>query len=252
MADTDKGQILLADDEETFLESAAELLREEGYKCDCTGDAHGARKLLDSGDYDVVIADIKMPGNPDLEFVRDLPSIAPGVPVILVTGYPSLDTAIGCLDLPVAAYLVKPVDLKELLEQVESAMASRQAVRVMQQAQERLEQMPREVRTLEELSRSGPRDGSPLAIKAFLTLSIRNVMSALSDIEHLAQALAASTQDEATCRLLKCPRLTAMLAVLKETIDALRASRNAFKSREIADLRTKLERFYEQATRRNA
>ena len=88
------GRILIADDEETFLMSTADLLRNEGFECDCAPDATSAAQMLRSGDHDLLIADIKMPGNFELEFIRDLPQIAEGLPVILVTGYPTLDTAI--------------------------------------------------------------------------------------------------------------------------------------------------------------
>ena len=88
----------------------ADLLRKEGYHCDCALDAATAAEMLRSDRYELLIADIKMPGNPQLELIKDLPNIAQDVPVILVTGYPSLNSAIQSVQMPVAAYLVKPVD----------------------------------------------------------------------------------------------------------------------------------------------
>jgi PAS domain S-box-containing protein len=121
------GRLLLVDDEETFLRSTAALLRREGYECVCASDAATAAKLLREDGYDVLITDIKMPGNIDLELVRELPHIATGVPVILVTGYPSLQTATAAVQLSVVAYLVKPFDFSELLANVRSALAREQA-----------------------------------------------------------------------------------------------------------------------------
>jgi signal transduction histidine kinase len=119
---TDLGRILIADDEEIFVNSMADLLRREGYECSCAPDAIVAAELLRSNDYDLLIADIKMEGNFELEFIQDLPQIATGMPVILVTGYPSLKTAIQSVQLPVVAYLVKPFEFKELLEQVQKSI----------------------------------------------------------------------------------------------------------------------------------
>jgi CheY-like chemotaxis protein len=102
---------LIADDEETFLLSTADLLRREGYHCDCAPDGKRAAEMLGKGEYDLLIADIKMPGNGNLELVREMPRLAEGLPVILVTGYPSLKTAMESFQLPVAAYLPKPVEL---------------------------------------------------------------------------------------------------------------------------------------------
>src|SRR4030042_1592190 len=117
----DLGRILIADDEETFRNSIADLLRRGGYQCDCAPDAIVAAELLRSADYDLLIADIKMEGNFELEFIRELPQIAEGMPVILVTGYPSLRSAIESIQLPVAAYLVKPFEFEELLVQVQNS-----------------------------------------------------------------------------------------------------------------------------------
>jgi DNA-binding NarL/FixJ family response regulator len=78
--------------------------------------------MLGRENYDLLIADIKMPGNSDLEFISALPKIAEGMPVILVTGYPSLNSAIESVQLPVVAYLVKPFELNELLVRVKDVI----------------------------------------------------------------------------------------------------------------------------------
>lgn len=119
-------QILIADDEETFLTSTADLLRREGYECACAHDARSAKQMLRSGAYDVLIADINMPGNAQLEFIRELPRIKEGMLVILVTGHPSLHSAIEAVRLPVAAYLVKPCHFGDVLSAVRSALRRRQ------------------------------------------------------------------------------------------------------------------------------
>jgi len=119
---TDLGRILIADDEHTFLDSMADLLRREGHQCDCAPNAIVAADLLRRNDYDLLIADIKMEGNFELELIRDIPQIAGGMPVILVTGHPSLKSAIQSVQLPVVAYLVKPFEFKELLIHVQSSI----------------------------------------------------------------------------------------------------------------------------------
>ena len=79
------GRILIADDEETFLRSTADLLRREGYDCDCVPDAKTSIEKLKKANYDVLIADIKMPGNPKLELIQQLPRIAEGTAAILIS-----------------------------------------------------------------------------------------------------------------------------------------------------------------------
>ena len=118
-------RILIADDEESFLYSTADILRREGYDCSCASDARAATEMLRKESYDLLIADIKMQGNADLEFIKALPQIADGMPVILVTGYPSLNSAIESIQLPVVAYLVKPFELNELLVRVKDVITGK-------------------------------------------------------------------------------------------------------------------------------
>jgi len=117
------GRILLADDEETFLYSTCELLRRSGYRCDCAPNAATAAAMLREQKYDLLIADIKMPGNAELELIRDLPKLANGLPVILITGYPPI-YGTAAMHFPVMAYLIKPFDFSELLGVVNKSVAS--------------------------------------------------------------------------------------------------------------------------------
>ena len=82
------GRVLLADDEDLFRDTTAELLRKAGYAVDCASDAAEAARMLAAETYDVLISDIKMPGNAELEIVLEVNELAHGLPIILVTGYP--------------------------------------------------------------------------------------------------------------------------------------------------------------------
>ncbi|WP_031435455.1 response regulator [Methylomarinum vadi] len=116
------GNILIADDETTFLESTADLLRLQGYSCQCASDAHKALSLLQSERFDLLIADIKMPGNHDLALIKEIAEQEESMAVILVTGYPNVHTAIDAVNLSVSAYLVKPFVCEELFKHVDKAI----------------------------------------------------------------------------------------------------------------------------------
>ncbi len=89
------GHILLADDEDTFLEATQDLLQEEGYDCHLVRNAEElGQALLRVGDFDVLITDLNMPGNRVLEMVKEIRVQARQLPVIVVTGYPSVPTAV--------------------------------------------------------------------------------------------------------------------------------------------------------------
>lgn len=118
----DIGRILIADDEEDFLRYAATLFEKAGYACDCALDAPSAVQMLQKRRYDAVISDIRMPGNPDLRLANETARLQAGVPVIIVTAYPSMRSAVRAVELPVTAYVEKPVEFDELLGKVQAAI----------------------------------------------------------------------------------------------------------------------------------
>jgi DNA-binding NtrC family response regulator len=143
------GRILIADDENTFLTATAQLLRNEGFECDCAKDATEALERLPEKSYDLLIADIKMPGNSKLELIKQLSQVAPAVSIILVTAYPSQRTAIEAVQLPVAAYLVKPVDFPELLQKTKSAIKMSRFRKTVATTKKNLQQWIGELETIE-------------------------------------------------------------------------------------------------------
>ena len=101
--------ILIIDDDENFLQSTADLLHRERYLCDCASDAKAVIEILKLTRYDLLIADINMPGNTGLELIKNLPKNTEGMPVILVTGNPLINTEIQSLQPPVVACMRKPL-----------------------------------------------------------------------------------------------------------------------------------------------
>jgi DNA-binding response OmpR family regulator len=183
------GRIIIADDEESFLKSTAYLLRREGYHCDCAVDTGAAEEMLGDNEYDLIISDIKMPGNAELEFVRSLPIIAKGMPVILVTAYPSLATAIESVQLPVVSYMVKPLDFGRLLDWVRIAMQFSDTYEVMNASRKRLEDWHGELNNLERFMCRPSGDASEVSISDFLNLTLSNVAGALLDLKNLTEAI---------------------------------------------------------------
>jgi len=115
-------RILIVDGEEIFLNATADLLRREGYDCACAMDAAAAVRMLRVSRYDLLICDLSAPGNARLKLVRGLPPEGKGMAVIVMTAYPSMQTAMESVQLPVVAYLPKPVAFSELLAHVQTAV----------------------------------------------------------------------------------------------------------------------------------
>lgn len=236
------GNVLIADDEEVFLLSTADLLRRDGFHCDTAPDAGAALETLDSREYDVIIADIRMPGNADLEFIRSLEAQAVKTPVILVTGYPSLDTAIQSIHLPVVTYLLKPVDFAELLGAVRTGVRRSRTQRAVIASRKRLAQWGQELDDLCELSQA-PRGGDEhVPLSALLNITVANMVASLADLGQIADVLAGDDADDQQCHKLSYSRPQVAVEALKEAITVLEKTKSAFKSKELGDLRRRLER----------
>ncbi len=235
------GRILIADDEKSFLNSTADMLRREGYECNCTTDAETAVRMLKTSSYDLLIADINMPGNPELELIKELPKISEGMPVILVTGFPSLDSAIKSIKLTVAAYMVKPVEFEELLAQIKISIEHSRAYRAVHSSRQRLKDWSKDLENIETLMGKTSKDVSSVPISTFYTLTLRNIVDSLLDLKHLAEELAKQGDEQYVCNLLECPRLTELENGLTESVEVLKKTKGAFKSKDLGELRKKLE-----------
>ncbi len=236
--------ILIADDENAFLESTAELLRRDGYQCDCAADADKAVEMLKTNRYDLIISDIKMPGNTDLRLVRETQNHAAGVPVILVTAYPSAETAIDAIELPVVAYLKKPVDLDELLRHVYEALKRTDNYQTIAKVRHALQEVISDLDNIasgRQTTEGAKRDASLSGVM------LRNLATCLAELKRLAEQTPGHDPMK-FCELLGCTEWLAYRDVIQEAIHVLQETKRRFKSKELATLRARLETVLEAST----
>jgi len=234
------GSILIADDEETYRNSTVYLLQQRGFACDGAADGEKALRLMRENRYDLLIADIRMPGNDDLELIHSAQEVTGGIPVILVTGYPSVETAARSVPLPVVAYMTKPVDFDELCANVEAVMDRSHTKHL---ATKTLEAMEASVRDLREVIHAlgGP---SKLEGRARLAENLDAAMMRLAECYQAVHGLHASlTRGGAVtdpCRVLKCSGLECLEAAVRDSIAVIEQTKNSFKSKELGGLRRRL------------
>jgi two-component system, NtrC family, response regulator AtoC len=123
MPEDHRARILIADDEPLYLRTTTSLLRKEGYECVAAPDGKSALEALASQPFDLVLSDLNMPGNQNLELLQQHRERWPETPLIVVTGAPSLPTAIESLRLGIADYLLKPVRFQDLRNSIERAIS---------------------------------------------------------------------------------------------------------------------------------
>jgi len=116
-------RILIADDEPLYLRTTGQLLRKAGYECVCVPDAEVALEKLHNESFDLILSDLNMPGNLKLELLQQGRTQWPHIPLIVITGVPSLPTAIESVRLGIADYLLKPVKYEVLLASVSRVLA---------------------------------------------------------------------------------------------------------------------------------
>jgi DNA-binding NtrC family response regulator len=120
--------ILLVDDEPEILAVLEELLLEFGFNVISKPDAIAALAAIREGlSVDVVITDYRMPGMNGDEFILVLKRLLPTLPIIMLTAYGGVEIYLRSLSLGVYEYLNKPVQIKELIRIINSALARTEA-----------------------------------------------------------------------------------------------------------------------------
>ncbi len=244
---SDSGYVLIADGDEAFARGTTTLLRGEGYECDCAPDGTTAAAMLRATDYDLLIADIKLNRAAALAVVAELPHIVAAIPVILVTDEPHPDCSVSGLELRLLAYMVKPIEPQRLLEVVRAGVNCQRSYRAVCAANQQLSQWQKDLEAIAKRLRLLSGKAAPLDISNFVSLTLRNVFTALFDLSHLTAALADQQPEVNVCGLMDCPRLAALVEALQETISVLEATKSSFRSKELGRLRKQLEQILDDA-----
>ena len=109
-----KGAILLIEDDAPLARSLVRVIKAEGYDVVHVGSAAAAVDLVKEGSFDVVLSDLNLPGASGVDVLNLVRAYDPDVPLVLMTGAPTVDTAIEACNLGVLEYLVKPTPRDQL------------------------------------------------------------------------------------------------------------------------------------------
>jgi DNA-binding NtrC family response regulator len=114
-------RLLMVDDEAEFLEPTCARLARRGVECTPAGSGAEALALLAEQQFDCAVVDVKMPGMDGLELLRRVRRQWPDLAVVLLTGHASVELGVEGMELGAFEYLLKPVELDELLDIVKRA-----------------------------------------------------------------------------------------------------------------------------------
>ena len=118
-----KARILVIDDEEIVHASLKKILTRVGHETESVFSAKEGLELLDKSRFDLIIVDLMMPEMNGIQFLEALRGKSSRPPVLMVTGYPTISTAVQALRLGAVDYIAKPFTRKELLSPVHRALS---------------------------------------------------------------------------------------------------------------------------------
>ena len=113
--------MLIVDDEESVRDSLYNWFIEDGYEVDCAANAKEALSKIEAGDFDIILADIKMPGMDGLEMHRRIKALNSSAIVIIMTAFASVETAVQALKDGAFDYITKPFDPDDLSHLIRNA-----------------------------------------------------------------------------------------------------------------------------------
>ena len=116
-----KISILIVDDEESVRDSLYNWFIEDGFRVECAENAKKALTILESGEFDIILADIKMPGMDGLEMLRRIKTLRKDSIVIVMTAFATVDTAVKALKDGAYDYVTKPFDPDDLTHLIRNA-----------------------------------------------------------------------------------------------------------------------------------
>ena len=114
--------ILVVEDRESLRRMLERALQQEGYEVTVCADGEQATSKLAAGSFDLVLTDLKLPGMSGIEVLRNSREAHPRLPVVVLTAFGTVSTAVEAMKLGAADFLEKPVEIEDLFQLVESML----------------------------------------------------------------------------------------------------------------------------------
>ena len=118
----EKTGILVVDDDSIIREGLKRILEGQGYGVETYASGFLAVERMSERNFDLVITDLKMPGMNGIEVLKHLKALQPEVPIIMITGYSTVDTAVEAMKNGAVDYIAKPFSPEDITEKVRSAL----------------------------------------------------------------------------------------------------------------------------------
>jgi len=131
-----KPRVLIVDDDDAVLRAHARVLAAKGYTVSSAASGAAAMQAMQDDAFEVILSDVDMPGMNGIQLLERVRAYDVDVPVVLMTGNPSTGTAIQALERGALRYLLKPIDLSELVKVMDDAVRLHSLAKAKRQALE--------------------------------------------------------------------------------------------------------------------
>ncbi|MDT8440483.1 MAG: sigma-54 dependent transcriptional regulator [Desulfuromonadales bacterium] len=118
-------QILVVDDDAVIREGLRRVLKGAGYQVETVPNGRLALERVEQNDFDLLITDLKMPGMNGIEVLQAIHACQPELPVIIITGYAAIDSAVDAMKNGASDYMAKPFANEEMVEKVRRTLDNR-------------------------------------------------------------------------------------------------------------------------------
>ena len=149
-------RILIADDDESLCRTLHLILKKKGYYSETALSGEEAIKKAGESSYNLALLDIRLPDMHGLELLTQLSEIQSDMDMIMITGHASVETAQAAIKTKAAAYIVKPIDMQELINTIEKVLERQQLIYEREFAEDALRKSEDKYRALF--------DSAPIAI----------------------------------------------------------------------------------------
>ncbi|MCK4362763.1 MAG: PAS domain S-box protein [Dehalococcoidia bacterium] len=150
-----KGRILIVDDDESSRRSLSLILGKNGYEVETAGTGREALEKAQQIFFNLTLLDIRLPDVEGTKLLAPLKEMHPGLAVIMITGYATVETAVQALTDGASAYVTKPLNMDEVLATVEGLLGKQRLIEEKVRAEEALQESEEKLRIMFESIKDG-------------------------------------------------------------------------------------------------
>lgn len=188
-----KLKIMVVDDDRDVCEYLRQLLKEEGFKVKATTDSTQVIGLLKKDRYHLVLLDLKMPKLGGLELMRQIRKMDSDIIVIILTAYPSVESAVETMKQDAFDYLQKPFKVEELREVITNAVRAKGLLTNLEERLNReIGRRVRELRQAQKLTLKQLASRTGLSVSLISQIELAKSAASISTLYKIVTALGAS------------------------------------------------------------